>query len=361
MNYKKALEKIEPYKPGLSENDIKEKYNLTKVVKLASNENPYGQSDHIKELFKDLNKIERYPDNYCKKLREKLAFKYTITNENLIFGNGSVEIIQMITRALIQADDEIITCSPTFQSYYLETFIEQGKVIDIPLTDSYKFDLDGIVSKITNKTKIIYIANPNNPTGTIITSSELTDFMKKIPNNILVVLDEAYAEFVNDKDYPDSIKLLQEFSNICILRTFSKAYGLAGLRVGYGISNPRFINELEKVRLPFNVSSIAQEAALIALEDIRFLNDCIENNRKVIENVYKRLDSYNIEYIKTEANFIMIDIKQDCKIIAEKLLENGFIVRPGFPNMNTFIRVTIGTESEMNDFVECLNSIIKEK
>lgn len=360
MNYKKALEKIEPYKPGLSENEIKEKYNLTKVVKLASNENPYGQSDHIKELFKDLNRIERYPDNYCKKLREKLAFKYTITNENLIFGNGSVEIIQMITRALIQADDEIITCSPTFQSYYLETFIEQGKVIDIPLTDSYKFDLDGIVSKITNKTKIIYIANPNNPTGTIITSSELTDFMKKIPNNILVVLDEAYAEFVNDKDYPDSIKLLQEFSNICILRTFSKAYGLAGLRVGYGISNPRFINELEKVRLPFNVSSIAQEAALIALEDTRFLNDCIENNRKVIENVYKRLDSYNIEYIKTEANFIMIDTKHDCKIIAERLLEKGFIVRPGFPNMNTFIRVTIGTESEMNDFVECLNSIIKE-
>ena len=361
MTYKKSIEKIKPYKPGLSEDEIKSKYNLAKVTKLASNENPYGQSEQVKNLFKNMDRMERYPDNYCKKLREKLSRKNDISEENLIFGNGSVEIIQMIARVLIEDDDEVITCSPTFQSYYLETIIEQGKITDIPLTSDYKFDLDGIVNKISNKTKIIYIANPNNPTGTIITSSELNEFMKKVPENILVVLDEAYAEFVTNKEYPNSIKLLQDYSNICILRTFSKAYGLAGFRIGYGISSKEFIRELEKVRLPFNVSVVAQVAAEIALDDEEFLNKCINNNRKVVEMTYKKLDSYNIEYIKTEANFIMIDTKHDCKKISEKLLEKGFIVRPGFPGMDTSIRVTIGTESEMNEFVECLNSILKEK
>jgi len=360
MNYKKSIEIIKPYKPGLSEDEIKSKYNLTKVVKLASNENPYGPSEQINNLFKNMNRIERYPDNYCKKLREKLSKKYGIMEENLIFGNGSVEIIQMIARVLIEADDEVITCSPTFQSYYLETIIEQGKVIDIPLTSDYKFDLNGIIDKISEKTKIIYIANPNNPTGTIITANELNEFMEKVPKDILVVLDEAYAEFVINKEYPNSVKLLQDYSNICILRTFSKAYGLAGLRIGYGISSKDFVRELEKVRLPFNVSTIAQAAAEISLDDEKFLVNCINNNHKVIEMVYRRLDSYNIEYIKTETNFIMINTKQNGKLVSEKLLEKGFIVRPGFPNMDSFIRVTIGTESEMTDFIECLNCILKE-
>ena len=360
MNYKKSLEKIEPYKPGLSEDEIKSKYGLTKVVKLASNENPYGPAKEIKDMFLNISKIERYPDNYCKELRNKLSKKLNVLEDNLIFGNGSVEIIQMIARILIDHDDEVITCSPTFQSYYLETIIEQGRVIDIPLTDTYKFDLNGIVNKITNKTKIIYIANPNNPTGTIITSNELKEFMKKIPKDILVVLDEAYAEYVCDTNYPNSIELLNDYSNIIILKTFSKAYGLAALRIGYGISSKEVIKELEKVRLPFNISLISQKAACIALDNNNHLNECIKNNRKVLELVYEKLNNYNIDYIKSETNFIMIDTKKDCKLVSEKLLEKGFIVRPGFPNMNTFIRVTIGTEVEMNEFVECLNIILKE-
>ena len=358
MNYKKAIEKIEAYKPGLSEKDIKAKYNVDKVVKLASNENPYGASPKIKDI--NIENIERYPDNYCRELRSKLADKYNVDVDNLIFGNGSVEIIQMISRAIIEADDEVITCTPTFQSYYLETIIEQGKVVDIPLTSDYRFDLDGLIKIISPKTKIIYIANPNNPTGTIVTEKELKEFMNKVPQNILVVLDEAYSEFVNDKEYPNSVELLKEYPNICILKTFSKAYGLASYRVGYGISSPELIKELDKVRLPFNISSIGQKVACIAIEDEEHLNKCIENNRKVIELTYKKLDELNIDYIKTETNFIMIDTKKDGKAVHEKLLQNGFIVRPGFPGMDSYLRVTIGTETEMIEFVECLNNILKE-
>ena len=358
MNYKKAIEKIKAYKPGLSEKDIKAKYNIDRVIKLASNENPYGPSSKTKNI--SIDDIERYPDNYCRELRSKLANKYDIDESNLIFGNGSVEIIQMISRAIIEPADEIITCTPTFQSYYLETIIELGKVVDIPVTSDYRFDLDGLIKIITPKTKIIYIANPNNPTGTIVTSNELKSFMQKVSQDILVVLDEAYSEFVNDKEYPNSVELLKEYTNIIILKTFSKAYGLASYRVGYGISSPELIKELEKVRLPFNISTIGQKVACIALDDEEHLKKCIENNRKVIELVYKKLDEFHIDYIKTETNFIMIDTKKDGKAVHEKLLQNGFIVRPGFPGMDSYLRVTIGTESEMTEFVECLNNILKE-
>ncbi len=358
MNYKKAIEKIEAYKPGLSEKDIKAKYNIDRVIKLASNENPYGASTKIKNI--NIENVERYPDNYCRELRSKLAKKYNIDESNLIFGNGSVEIIQMISRAIIEPDEEVITCTPTFQSYYLETIIEHGKIVDIPVTSDYKFDLDGLINIITPKTKIIYIANPNNPTGTIVNETELRDFMQKVPQSILVVLDEAYSEFVNDKEYPNSVELLKEYPNIIILKTFSKAYGLASFRVGYGISSPEIIKELDKVRLPFNISTIGQKVACIALDDEEHLNKCIENNRKVIELVYKKLDELHIDYIKTETNFIMIDTKKDGKAVHEKLLQNGFIVRPGFPGMDSYLRVTIGTELEMTEFVECLNNILKE-
>jgi len=358
MNYKKTIEKIEAYKPGLSEKDIKEKYKIERVIKLASNENPYGASPMIKNIT--LDSIERYPDNYCRELRNKLANKYNVDVDNLILGNGSVEIIQMISRAIIEPDDEVITCTPTFQSYYLETIVEQGKVVDIPITKDYRFNLGGLINIISPKTKIIYIANPNNPTGTIVTETELRDFMQKVPQNILVVLDEAYSEFVNDKEYPNSVELLKEYHNIIILKTFSKAYGLASFRVGYGISSPEIIKELDKVRLPFNISTIGQKAACIALDDEEHLNKCIENNRKVIELTYKKLDELHIDYIKTETNFIMIDTKKDGKAVHEKLLQNGFIVRPGFPGMDSYLRVTIGLESEMIEFVECLNNILKE-
>ena len=267
MIFNKSIEKISPYKPGMREEEIKEKNKLEKVIKLASNENPYGPSEKINTVFKDISNIERYPDNNCTNLRNVLANKLKLSEKNFIFGNGSVEIIQMISRVMIEKGDEVITCTPTFQSYYLETYIQYGKVKSIPMTNDYKFDLNAIVDNINDKTKVIYIANPNNPTGTIIKNDELEKFLEKIPKDILIVLDEAYAEFVNDRDYPNSIELLDKYKNICILKTFSKAYGLANLRIGYGIANEDVITQFEKVRVPFNVSTIAEEAAIIAISD----------------------------------------------------------------------------------------------
>lgn len=220
--------------------------------------------------------------------------------------------------------------------------------------------MEGILNKITSKTKIIYISNPNNPTGTIIEDIELISFLDKVPNSILVVLDEAYAEFVNSNKFPNSLKLIDKYSNICVLKTFSKAYGLASFRIGYGIANEELIEELEKVRVPFNVSAFSQKAAVMALEDEVFLNNCIKKNRQTIEFTYKKLDEYNIDYIETETNFIMINTKNDGNLISEKLQKNGFIVRPGFPDMESYLRVTIGTKDEMNEFIECLNKILKE-
>lgn len=359
MKFREDLKNIKPYKPGLTESQIKEKYKINKVVKLASNENPYGKSFKAQEKINKSIVTSRYPDNYCTKLRNVLVNKYNLVEDNFIFGNGSVEIIQMLSRAFIGKDDEIITCNPTFQSYILECLIQGGKCIDAGMID-YKFNLNGILEKISNKTKIIYIANPNNPTGTIIEKAEMETFIKKVPESILIVFDEAYSEFVNNKEYPNSIEYLKEHKNICILKTFSKAYGLADLRIGYGISSEEVINELEKVRLPFNVTKIAEDAAIEAIKDQDFLRMCIKNNREVIEYVYSVLRENNIDYIETEANFIMINTKKNGVEISEKLQQKGFIVRPNFEKMDTFIRVTIGTKEEMTEFLKCFLEVLKE-
>lgn len=358
MKYVKSIKSISPYTPGLNEDDIKRKYNIDKVIKLASNENPYGTTKTLNSIY-DKVCIERYPDNYCTKLRNVLSKKYSIPENKFIFGNGSVEIIQMITRMLIEKNDEVITCNPTFQSYYLETYIQNGKVINVPVKKNMEFDLDGILEKINTKTKVIYIANPNNPTGLIITDKELTKFLDSVPEDILIVLDEAYAEYVIDEDYPNSIRLLDKYKNICILRTFSKAYGLANLRIGYAVAHEEIITNLEKVRLPFNVSSIAEEAALLALQDKKFLKDSVSKNRKVIEYLYKSMDEKNIHYVKTQTNFILIYIKSDIDLVCEKLLYEGFIVRPVKLDIGNYIRVTIGTMDQMKKFIESLDRIMR--
>lgn len=357
MEYRKILENLSPYKPGKNLDEIKQEYGLENVIKLASNENPYGTSPKVLKKISNLDILETYPDNYCTSLRKKLSKKLNIPENYFIFGNGSVEIIQMISRIILDNTSEAITCVPSFSSYWSEATLQDSQMIEVPLKD-YKFDLDTILSKINNKTKLIYITNPNNPTGTIVSHNELNNFLEKVSKNILVVLDEAYYEFVTNKDYPDSIKLLKKHSNICILRTFSKAYGLAGLRIGYGITSPETITELEKARVPFNASFISQQAALTALDDFEFVNHCIKRNKEVLEYLYYELDKLNIFYIKSEANFIMIDTKMDSKIAFEKLLKQGFIVRPGFPKMESFIRVTIGTMEQMKDFITALKNII---
>ena len=258
MEYRDCLKKVSPYVPGKSEEEIKELYCLNEVYKLASNENPYGPTQKIKEATDKLL-YSLYPDNYVTNLRNMLSKKYDLDKDMFLFGNGSVEIIQMLSRIMLDQGDNIITELPSFSSYFSEAKIQDSQIKTINFNDKYSFCLSEMISLIDNNTKMIYITNPNNPLGTIISKDEMLDFLKLVPSDILVVVDEAYGEFVRDNKFESAINYIKEYSNVCVLKTFSKAYGLAALRIGYIVADKSVINELEKVRVPFNVSTISQK------------------------------------------------------------------------------------------------------
>lgn len=357
MKYRECLVNVAPYVPGKNEEEIKIEFNLEKVVKIASNENPYGPTPNIKEFLNSVN-FGIYPDNYMTNLRTKLSEKLNIAESKLLFGNGSVEIIQMISRAFLDKGDNIITQLPSFSSYFSEAKIQDAEVRTIKYNENYSFNLEEMLDLIDEKTKIVYITNPNNPLGTILTKDEVHNFVSKVPSNILVVIDEAYFEFVRDENYASGIELMNEFKNVCVLRTFSKAYALAALRIGYIVATEEIITNLEKVRVPFNASTIAQKCACIALDDDGYMKDSVGLIHKTIDYIYERLDKLNVEYIKTQANFIMINVNGASKEAVLKLMKKGFIVRDGFPLMNNWIRVSIGTLQDMEEFLKVFSEVI---
>lgn len=357
MEYRESIKDVKPYVPGLTEEEIKIKYNLDKVVKIASNENPYGPTNKIKEAFMNMD-INIYPDNNSTKIRKALASKYGILENTIAFGNGSVEIIQMLSRILLEEGDNIVTEIPSFSSYFSEAMIQGAEIKTIVPNAEYSFNLAEMLDFVDSNTKMIYITNPNNPLGTIVTKAELLNFISNVPSNILVVLDEAYAEFVEEEEFSSMIKYVKDYPNLCVLRTFSKAYGLANLRIGYIVANSDVIIQIEKVRVPFNVSTIAQDAAVIALEDEKHLEYVKDSNREVITNLYSKLDKLGLEYIRTQANFVMINFNRDAKEVCGKLLEKGVIIRGGFPLMDTWARVSVGTQEEMDFFINCLEEVL---
>lgn len=356
---RKEVELLRAYVPGKPIEDVKKEYNLDKVIKLASNENPYGCSEKAKKaVIKTLENPSLYPDGNCTNLRNELSKKMAIKPNELIFGAGLDEIISLIARTFIGHSDEAITCTPSFVQYKASVTAMGGNIIEVPLVN-HTFDLNGILAKVTDKTKVIFICNPNNPTGTIITEKEQLEFIKKIPNDILVVLDEAYFEFVSDENYPESLSLLKEYDNLMILRTFSKMYGLASLRVGYGIANPAIIEFLNRVRGPFNVTTQAQAAAVASLNDEEFVNMVFEANKKAKEYTYKKCNELGLGYIETQGNFMMIDFDKPSMEFFVELQKKGFIVRPGFYfGMDTYQRVTIGTKEQMEEFFQLVKELI---
>lgn len=358
MNYRKCLKEVLPYVPGKNEEDIKKEYGLKKVIKIASNENPYGPTPNLKEVLEKLD-YEIYPDNYVTNLRKDLAKELNIPQKFLLFGNGSVEIIQMLSRILLDKGDNIITELPSFSSYFSEAKIQDANIKTISYNEEFNFDLEEMIKLIDEKTKIIYITNPNNPLGTIIESDKLEDFIKKVPSNILVVIDEAYFEFVRNKKYKSAISLVKDYSNVCVLRTFSKAYGLAALRIGYIVADSKVINELEKVRVPFNTSTISQISADIALKDKEFMKKSVEKIHNTIDYMYTQLDQMNVQYIKTQANFIMMNLNKESEICVQELIKRGYIVRGGFPLMDTWVRVSISKLEDMKGFIGAVKEVIK--
>lgn len=360
MVYRKNLESIRAYKPGKPIDEVKRSLKLKEVYKLASNEIPFAPSYIHKAIIKELKSVHRYPCAKCFYLRKSLSKKLGVKGERIVFGNGSDELIVLALRALLEAGDEVIVSFPTFLIYEIQAKIHNAKVIKVPL-NKLKYSLDAIAAKVTKKTKIIFIANPDNPTGSYLRKKEVDAFLKKIPKDVVVFFDEAYFEFA-PADFPDSLKLLKKRGNIIFTRTFSKAYGLAGLRIGYGVTTPELAAVLNKIREPFNVNRFAQAAAVSALENKTFLKKVVSYVAKEKAYLYQQLDKRGLAFNRSATNFILIDFKRDTGKLNKYLLKKGIIIRElkGW-GLEKFFRVTIGKHKENKKFIDSLNSYLKGK
>lgn len=346
---------IQPYVPGKPIEELQRELGISNSIKLASNENPLGPSPEamktIKDSFSDLN---RYPDGAGYYLKNALSERLSIRPEELILGNGSNELLDIAARTYLQVGDEAVMASPSFVVYGMAVQSVGGRSIQVPLKD-YRHDLEAMADAITPKTKMVFIANPNNPTGTINTKDEFDILMERITDAMLVVVDEAYYEYVSAPDYADSMKHFRAGRNILILRTFSKIYGLAGLRMGYGIARKEILTDMNRLREPFNTNSLAQKAALAALNDKAHVANSRKTNDEGREYLYRQLSSLGISYVPTEANFIYILIK-DSIAVNNGLMKKGVIIRPMGPKA---IRVTIGLPEENKRFIEALQEVIR--
>lgn len=348
---------LQPYIAGKTIEEVVASFNPKRISKLASNENRLGCSKlALEAAIASQKTIMNYPDPACTDLRNKLAELYGIKPHNVIAGSGSEGIMSLITRTFFLDHEEAITASATFIGFIVLANSRGIRLQQVPLTKDYRFDLDAIAESITPYTKIIYLANPNNPTGTYFTKRELEVFMEKVPQNVLVILDEAYFEFASHlPDYPDSMQY--RFDNVITLRTFSKAYGLAGFRIGYGFAHEDLIANLMKVKLPFEPSTPAQWAGIAALDDKEFLCETLEMVQDGRERLYQFLDKMHFQYVRSAANSVMMIMDSDSDAInfTEYMLQNGVILRRlpafGLPNC---VRVTIGTREEMGHFEEIL-------
>jgi len=357
--YRKELESFKPNIPEKSIKEIKKELNLQKIIRLNSNENTIGPSPKaVEAIEKELINVNFYPDGLSSEVRVKLSEIYNISAENIIVSNGADNIIVLIGQAFLNRDEEVIIGDPSFPVYESITNLLGAKMVKVPLKE-YKFDLDSIYRNITDKTKMIIICNPNNPTGTILTKEELEEFMDKVSKDIIIVLDEAYFDFVTNSEYPNGLDYVKKNKNIIVVRTFSKILGLAGLRIGYAIAPKSLIGYLYIVLEPFPVNRLAQVGVVAALDDIEYYKNVLDNNKKGKEYLYNELNKMNLFYVPTEANFIFLKTKIDSNILYKKLLRKGIIVAQGsiwgYPK---FVRVTIGRSRENKEFINALREIL---
>lgn len=351
---------IRPYKPGRPIEEVVRQLGIKEqIIKLASNENPLGPSPKaIEAITKAASDVNLYPDDNCFYLKRKMHEKFGQPPENIIIGSGSVELIELIFKAYVNPGDQVVMSEPSFIMYKIACQIFGGERIAIPLKD-YHHDIEAISRAVNHKTKIVILDNPINPAGTIINKNNFERFLKKLPENVLLVLDEAYREYIEDDDYPDSLHYIKKHNNIIILHTFSKIYGLAGLRVGYGFSDSDIIAALMKVRLPFNVNIIAQIAATAALDDTEYVKESLQNNEAGKKYLYQELNRLDLKYTPTYGNFILVHFTGDVQEVFEKTQQKGLILRTvreyGLPNS---LRITIGTPVQNKKLIENLQNII---
>jgi histidinol-phosphate aminotransferase len=351
---------LRPYEPGKPLEELEREYGIKNAVKLASNENPLGPSPKaIAAVNRHLAELARYPDGNGFALKEALAHKYGITREQITLGNGSNDVLEFAARAFVTTDNEVIFSQHSFAVYPIVTQAVGARAVVVPARN-WGYDLETIASAITDKTRLIFVANPNNPTGTWSRKDELKRFVAALPEHVLCVIDEAYFEYVDDPDYPDTMQWLPEYENLIVTRTFSKIYGLAGLRIGYGVSSPAIADMLNRVRQPFNVNSLALAAAEAALADDQHLQSSRHLNRQGMAQLVQGFDSLGLDYIPSVGNFISVDVGRAGAEVYEQLLRRGVIVRPvANYEMPNHLRVTIGTAEENNRFLDALEEIVR--
>jgi histidinol-phosphate aminotransferase len=355
-----SIRHLAPYQPGKPISEVQRELGIKDVIKLASNENPLGASPKALAAIKNqINELALYPDASGHDLKQAIAKLWQIQPDQITLGAGSEALFVLIGQAFVKPGQDVIISQYGFATFTIATRIFQGNVVTVPAKE-WGHDLEATLKAVTPNTRLIFLANPNNPTAAWHDHDTLVKFFERLPSDIIVVLDEAYAEFMTDeKNYPDSKKLLSQYPNIIITRTFSKLHGLAGLRIGYAISHPEAADMLNRVKLPFNVASTAMVAAIAALDDHDHIEATLNLNREGMQYYKEELTKMHIAFLPPAGNFMTIDVARDCGAVYQSLLREGVIVRPltgyGLP---TFLRVSIGTMTENQRFIQSLRKVL---
>ncbi len=355
----RGLDALKPYVPGTPIEEVQREYGVEDVIKLASNENPLGPSPKALAAIEEaLPRLNLYPDGQSYYLLHALAEHLGVEPEQVTVGNGADGIIMQTCLAYLEEESEVIVSRSSFPVYDIYTHIMRATLIKTPLKN-YRLDLEAMAQAISDKTKLIFVCNPNNPTGTIVTAAEVDAFMEKVPDHVLVVFDEAYYEFVDSDEYPDTLKYIWEGrNNVMIMRTFSKSYGLAGIRLGYAVADPEILAPLNRVKEPFAVNLLAQAAGIAALEDEAFLKRSVATNHAGCLFLYREFDRLGLQYVESHTNFILVEIGPQAATIQQWLLEKGIIVRPctayDLPNC---LRITVGNKAQNARLIEALEGM----
>jgi histidinol-phosphate aminotransferase len=355
------IKSLVPYPPGKPLKELEREYGISDSIKMASNENSLGPSPRAVAAIKDcLAGLHRYPDGSCYYLAEAAAEKLGVAQDELVFGNGSNEVIDFLVRAFVSSGSEVITSHPSFLVYQTMVQARDGVNIVIPLKEM-RHDLDEIARRVTSATRLIFLDNPNNPTGTVFDRETFDAFLAQIPETVVVVLDEAYVDFVDAELRIDVRDYIHHSTPVVGLRTFSKAYGIAGLRVGFGIMNAEIASYLHRVRQPFNVNELAQVGALACLADDEHYQNTMDMTRDGISRLTGEIQALGCKVFATQTNFFLVDVGCDCKDFYERMLLLGVIIRPmaayGYPS---YIRITVGTEAENSRLVGAMSQVLAE-
>lgn len=353
-----SIEALTPYEAGKPLEQLARELGVTDAIKLASNENPYGPSPKVVDALRAAAPdVHRYPDSTGYRLRHRLAERLKVSPEEIVLGNGSNELLELLVRTFCTRESHVVFAEPSFVVYRMASMAQGVPFTAVPLRDQ-THDLEALARAVTPATRLVFIANPNNPTGTFVTRARLTRFLEEIPADVIVALDEAYSEYADAEDYPDGLTLRDRRRHLVVLRTFSKIHGLAALRVGYAVAPTAVVQYMNRVRAPFNVSSLAQEAAIAALDDPEHEQRCRAANRAERERVTRALSELGVTVVPSQANFLFIDLGRPARPVYEALLRRGVIVRP-FTGLENNLRVTLGTPDENERFLKALAEVSK--